>query len=225
MIKKIIAISLIFFSYGFRTLNINNENLIMIKNEINSETVSYAIEKLHAAQNASNMIIFLDSPGGNVESGLSLINEIMKYNTTCVASKAYSMAFAILQSCDKRYILPTGKLMQHQITFGIKNSLQQINNYVSYVNQINNYLAMLQSKKIGIHPLSFIERTNSDWWLFGQNAIIENVADEIVNIECSKKLIKTNYTQNLENIEIIYSNCPLIFKEKNINIKKKRVVI
>lgn len=225
MIKKFIAITLFCFSYGFRTLNINNENLIMIKNEINSETVSYAIEKLHAAQNASNMIIFLDSPGGNVESGLSLINEIMKYNTTCVASKAYSMAFAILQSCDKRYILPTAKLMQHQITFGIKNSLQQINNYVSYVNQINNYLVMLQSKKIRIHPLSFIERINSDWWLFGQNAIIENVADEIVNIECSKKLIKTNYTQNLDNIEIIYSNCPLIFKEKKINIKKKNVLI
>jgi len=71
MIKKIIALTLIVFSDGFRTLNINNENLIMVKNEINSETVSYAIEKLHAAQNASNMIIFLDSPGGNVESGLS----------------------------------------------------------------------------------------------------------------------------------------------------------
>lgn len=225
MIKKFITILCIILSNGLKTLNVNNENLVIIKNEINPETVSYAIEKLHTSQNASNMIIFLDSPGGNVESGLLLLNEIMKYNLTCVVSKAYSMAFAIFQTCNNRYILPTAKLMQHQITFGIKNSLQEINNYLAYVNQINNYLAILQSKKIGIHPLSFLARTKSDWWLFAQNAILENVADEIVNIECDKKLIKTNYTQTFGNIQIIYSHCPLIFKEKEIIINKNKKVM
>lgn len=221
MIRKIILLIFFTLSNGFKMVNLNNDNLILVKNEINQETVNYAIEKIHSSHNASEMIIFLDSPGGNVEAGLLLINEIMKYNMTCITNKAYSMAFAILQSCRKRYILPTARLMQHQITFGIKNSLKKINNYVSYVNQINNYLSILQSTKIGINTTSFSEKTNSDWWLFSENAIHENVADEIVNIECTKKLFATNYTQIIGNIEVVYSNCPLICKEKDSILRKK----
>lgn len=221
MIKRLLLLFFINLSNSFKMVTLTNENVILVKNEINRETVNYAIEKLHTAHNPSEMIIFLDSQGGNVEAGLLLISEIMKYNMTCITSKAYSMAFAILQSCRKRYILPTARLMQHQITFGIKNSLKQINSYVSYVNQINNYLCILQSTKIGINTTSFLEKTNSDWWLFSENAIRENVADEIINIECTKKLFATNYTQIIGNIEVVYSNCPLIFKEKDIILTKK----
>lgn len=214
MIKLLFFIMLLGFSGAINTINLNNENIILVKNEINAETVSYAIDKIQNAKNATNMILFLDTPGGRVEDGLQLINEVQKNNMTCIVQRAYSMGFAILQSCKNRYLLPTGKVMQHQITFGLGDSLHKIENYVSYVNQMNNYLTELQSKKIKIDPRLFREKTSNDWWLFGENAVYNNVADKLINVECSKKLINSNYTQTINGRKLVYSNCPLIYKER-----------
>lgn len=197
-----------------KVFNLTTSNLVLVKNEINQESVSYAIEKIQNSKNTSSLILYLDSPGGHVEDGLNLITEIQKNNITCIAERAYSMAFAILQSCHTRYILPSGKLMQHQLTFGIQDSLYKIQNYVSYVSQIESYLVNLQANKIKMDKKIFIERTSNDWWIFGENAIFNNVVDDIVNIECSKSLIDQNYTQTDNGKKVIYSNCPLIHKER-----------
>lgn len=197
-----------------KVFNLTTSNLVMIKNEINQESVSYAIEKIQNSKNTSSLILYLDSPGGHVEDGLNLITEIQKNNITCIAERAYSMAFAILQSCNTRYILPSGKLMQHQITFGIQESLYKIRNYVSYVTQMESYLTKIQAKKIKMTEKLFIDKISNDWWLFGENAIFNNVADDIVNVKCSKTLIDKNFTQTVNGKKITYSNCPLIHKER-----------
>jgi ATP-dependent protease ClpP protease subunit len=202
------------FSGALKNINLNTDNIILVKNEINDETVSYAIDKIQNSKNATNLILYLDTPGGKVEDGLQLINEVQKNNMTCIAQRAYSMGFAILQSCKHRYLLPTGKVMQHQISFGFGDSLYKIENYISYVNQMNSYLTELQSKKIKIDPRLFREKTSNDWWLFGMNAVFNNVVDELVNVECSKKLIQSNYTLTVGGRKLVYSNCPLIYKER-----------
>jgi hypothetical protein len=40
---------------------------------------------------------------------------------SCIVEKAYSMGFVILQVCKIHYILPFGKIMQHQISFRIQS--------------------------------------------------------------------------------------------------------
>ena len=200
--------------FSNKVFNLTTSNLVLVKNEINQESVSYAIEQIQNSKNTSSLILYLDSPGGHVEDGIKLITEIQKNNITCIAERAYSMAFAILQSCHTRYILPSGKLMQHQLTFGIQDSLYKIQNYVSYVSQMESYLVNLQANKIKMDKKIFIERTSNDWWIFGENAIFNNVVDDIVNIECSKSLIDKNYTQTVNGQKVVYSNCPLIHKER-----------
>tara|TARA_Y100000992_G_C21199947_1_gene459910 strand:- start:196 stop:879 length:684 start_codon:yes stop_codon:yes gene_type:complete len=197
-------------------IELSTSNIVLVKNEINTETVSYAIEKIQESKNASKLILFIDSYGGNVEDGLNLINEIQKHNMTCIAQKAYSMAFAILQSCKERYIMQSSRLMQHQISFGIRDSFYKISNYVSYIAQIENFLIELQSKKIRMDKKLFVEKTMNDWWLFGNNAIFNNVADKFVDVTCTKTLINKNFTQTVDGRKFIYSNCPLIGKEREI---------
>ena len=197
-----------------KVFNLTTSNLVMVKNEINQESVSYAIEQIQNSKNTSSLILYLDSPGGHVEDGINLITEIQKNNITCIAERAYSMAFAILQSCHTRYILPSGKLMQHQITFGVQESLYRIQNYVSYVTQIESYLTKMQAKKIKMTEKIFTDKVSNDWWLFGENAIFNNVADDIVNVKCSKTLIDKNFTQTVNGEKVTYSNCPLIHKER-----------
>ena len=59
-----------------KVFNLTTSNLVLVKNEINQESVSYAIEKIQNSKNTSSLILYLDSPGGHVEDGLSLITEI-----------------------------------------------------------------------------------------------------------------------------------------------------
>ena len=106
--------------------------------------------------------------------------------------------------------------MQHQITFGLGDSLHKIENYVSYVNQMNNYLTELQSKKIKIDPRLFREKTSNDWWLFGENAVYNNVADKLINVECSKKLINSNIVGKKIGIPQEYSSDDLPQEIKEI---------
>ena len=101
------------------------------------------------------------------------------------------------------------------------NEKEKVESYVNYIKQIDTKLTKLQADKIGISPSKLKKNTYNDWWLFGDNAIYENCADETVNIECSSKLTNQNYTLDSGSYTYIYSKCPLVinhidkFKNKN----------
>ena len=68
---------------------------------------------------------------GSVESGQKIIiSEIMNHNVSCIAEKAQYGIYLILQSCVNRYILRHGKLMMHQVQFGLGGELGKVDSYV-----------------------------------------------------------------------------------------------
>ena len=96
-----------------KTIKFNTTNTLTLKGVINAENTNRFLHQFNLKENKNQLYLFIDSPGGSVEDGSKIIAEIMKYNITCIAEKAYSMAFAILQSCTTRYILPFGKLKRY----------------------------------------------------------------------------------------------------------------
>lgn len=207
-----------------KTIKFNTTNTLTLKGVINAENTNRFLHQFNLKENKNQLYLFIDSPGGSVEDGYKIITEIMKYNITCIAEKAYSMAFAILQSCTTRYILPFGKLMQHQISLGLMNELGKIESYIKFINEMEVELLKLQSNKIGISSEELKNRTMNEWWLFSNNAINENCADNIVNVECTKKLTLDTYTINNGMYDYIYSKCPLIpdYIEKKENNKNNK---
>ena len=207
-----------------KTIKFNTTNTLTLKGVINAENTNRFLHQFNLKENKNQLYLFIDSPGGSVEDGYKIIAEIMKYNITCIAEKAYSMAFAILQSCTTRYILPFGKLMQHQISLGLMNELGKIESYIKFINEMEVELLKLQSNKIGISSEELKNRTMNEWWLFSNNAINENCADNIVNVECTKKLTLDTYTINSGMYDYIYSKCPLIpdYIEKKENNKNNK---
>ena len=207
-----------------KTIKLNTTNSLTLKGVINAKNTNRFLHQFNLKENKNQLYLFIDSPGGSVEDGYKIITEIMKYNITCIAEKAYSMAFAILQSCNTRYMLPFGKLMQHQISLGLMNELGKIESYIKFINEMEVELLKLQSKKIGISSEELKNKTNNEWWLFSNNAIIENCADNIVNVECTKKLTLETYTINNGMYDYIYSKCPLIpdYIEKKENNKNNK---
>lgn len=204
-----------------RLLKFNTTNNILLKGEINEETTSKFIYDLNLIQNKNNTVVYLNTPGGSVQHGMKIVSEVEKYNLSCVAEAAYSMGFIIFQSCKNRYILPHGKLMQHQMALGFMDQKSRIESYMDFIDQMEREIVEKQASRINITFSEFKNKIDNDWWLYGENAIKENCADEIVNVECTETLTRKTETVNKGPYKYTYSKCPLVSnyirKEKNKN--------
>lgn len=86
--------------------------------------VLQAIKWLQAAQEsgAQAVVIELNSPGGDIDSGFLLIRAIedMRIPSYCVAEhEVASEAYAILQSCTHRMMTKRTQLMTHDISYSL----------------------------------------------------------------------------------------------------------
>ena len=102
-------------------IELKPSNILLLKGEVNEVSVQKFLYDLHKHDRKKELILFLDTNGGSVAHGNKIVNEVQKYNIACVAERAYSMGFVILQACKKRYITPYGRIMQHQLSYGIGN--------------------------------------------------------------------------------------------------------
>lgn len=206
-----------------KSIQLNTQNVLLLRGEITEKLATQFVYELNQKPNKQGVYVFLDTNGGSVDAGNKIVGEIQKYGLDCIAHKAISMGFVILQSCRNRYITPMGTLMQHQISYGVSDEKAKVESYVEFIKQIGDYLNGMQADKIGISHDEMRKRTYNDWWLFGENAVQANCVDEIVSVKCSSKL--TNQTYSVENgsFDYIYSKCPLVTgpvdKIKNKNKK------
>ena len=202
-------------------LRFNTTNNIMIKGPINNELSSKFIYDLSLIENKKNIYVYLSTPGGSIDDGMQIVSQIKKYKLSCIAEKAYSMGFIIFQACEKRYILPHTSLMQHQLSYGIRNEKLKIDSYVSFINSMEKQLVKEQAKRIGLSDDDFYQKTINEWWIYGEDILAQKCADRIVDIECSVTLSRQNFTKQIGSYEYVYSKCPLIdnyiFKNKTKN--------
>jgi len=207
------------FAYSNVQIHLNSSNVIVVKDEIDEDTASKFVYKLNSLEN-KDVYVYLDTPGGSIQSGNKILMEIQKYNLSCIADKAYSMGFVLLQSCNNRYIRPYGTIMQHQISYAIKNEKGKIDNYAKFIDQIEDTLLDIQSSKIGLNVSDFKYKTMNDWWLVGKYAKENNCVDQIADVFCDKEITTSNYTEKIGPYTFVYSNCPLISDPIDIYIKR-----
>mgnify|MGYP006085606641 CR=1 FL=1 len=213
--------ALFFFYYlvnATDTIRLNTTNNLVLKGEVNSKMATDFIYELNKRTNKSDIYVFLNTNGGSVQEGMKIISEINKYGSSCIAERAYSMGFAILQNCKQRYILPHGSIMQHQISLGVMNEKGKIDNYMNYIDQIEDQMTQVQSLRVGMSSDEFKLKTMNEWWLYGESAVTQKCADKLINVECSSELTRSTYTEKKHGYTYTYSNCPLVTDE----IKKKK---
>jgi len=198
---------------GFKHIDLTTKNNLILRGPVDEKSVSRIIYELNLLEDRKNIYLYLDTPGGELDSGQRLISEVINHNISCIVERAYSMGFAILQACNHRYILRHGRLMMHQVSFGVKDDLGRVVNYVNFVEQMEFDMTRMMSARINMNQYTFRERVKDEWWLYGFFATSANCADEIVTISCSKMLTKSNYTVTRGKDDVIYSRCPLVTRE------------
>lgn len=139
----------------------------------------------------SDITFYIDSPGGSVKSGLSIVdtmNYISSDIMTVNSGMAASMGSVLLGSGTKgkRYSLPSSKVMLHQVSAGAQGNIQDMEITLAETRKYNEILFGLLGKYTDKDPATVLSDTNRDLWLTAEQAKEYGIIDDIIT-----KKIKT----------------------------------
>jgi ATP-dependent Clp protease protease subunit len=209
-------------------------NFILLDGVIDEQSSSEFIAKV-LTSNSNQIVIYINSPGGSVTSGMKMIQavkDLKKINknvrTTCYVDFAASMAFALTQTiCDERLLGQASVLMQHQATFGVQGRTGEVVSRLEMINAILSTMNKAEAKRLKISEEKLNKLTKDEWWLVGDDAISNNAADSLVPVTCSKELVEANRNKVISvfgfKVQLTFSACPLIEYPSKIEISRQNI--
>ena len=156
--------------------------------EINSESV-YAISRqlryLQSQDPEEEITLYINSPGGEVSSGLALY-DVMKgiscpIRCVCIGSAA-SMGAVLFAAGDRRDILPHGRIMIHDplIAGGVGGSALKLQDISRNLMKTREALCGILAKHTGKRLEEIYEKTAKDSWFDAEEAVSFGLADRII---------------------------------------------
>lgn len=212
---RLLSFVLLFCNVFSNIVTLTDTNHVSIVNQISESTASKFINDIQPITE-SEIYIYIKSPGGEVPAGEKIIQYIrykrhQNHTLLCIAESALSMAFHIYQHCDERIVLPNSVIMQHQMSLQVGGSLENINSYLSMINNVNNQLILSESERLEITPDEYKNRIVSDWWIYGKDIITQNVGDRMIDaVGCDTKLLQSTQKVIMDGILLKQSLCPLL---------------
>lgn len=165
------------------------ERKIFIEGEINSSIACEFVKKvliLNKEDSNSPINVFINSPGGEITSGLLIYDVIQKspapIRMYCIG-KAYSMAAVLFASgLHGRYLLPCSELMLHEPLLGNKvngntSSIKSISDTLLETRQMINRILAKHTKK---SEEEIENATSFDHYFSAQESIDFGLGDRVV---------------------------------------------
>ena len=112
--------------------------------------------------------------------------------------------------------------MQHQMSLrGVGGKILELNSYMTHINMIENNLNKMQADRINMTQEAFEIKIMNDWWLTTEEAIENNVGDDIVSIKCMfpKEKEITEINTIFGDIVLTYMKCPQVAAPIKVELK------
>lgn len=134
----------------------------------------------------AEITIYINSPGGDVASGMALC-DVMKavkcpIRTVCIGTAA-SMGAVLLACGDRREILPHAKVMIHDplIPDGPGGSALKVKSISDSLMKTRESIAQFLANQIGRTTEEILEKTANDTWFTAQEAVEFGFVHRIIN--------------------------------------------
>ena len=164
------------------------DRIIFLGTPINDDVANVVIAQLlflDSEEPEKDIMLYINSPGGNVTSGLA-IYDTMQYlhcdvATICMGQAASMGAFLLASGTKgKRYALPHGRVMIHQPLAGFQGQATDIDIHAREILKMRDTLNELLSKHTG-QPISKIkEDTERDYFMSPDAAKAYGLIDEVL---------------------------------------------
>lgn len=162
---------------------------IDIVGEITRESVNAIIMQLRFLQSlddAKEITIYINSPGGSIDDGLALIDVMgalrCPIRTVCMGLAA-SMGALLFASGDKRDILPHGRVMIHDplIAGGVGGSALKLDTIAKSLMKARETVAQILSERTGHTIEEVYDKTANDTYFCAEEALEWGLADRIIH--------------------------------------------
>lgn len=173
-----------------------NNRSIYLDSEVDSESSKEIVDYLLAADAMDSeepIYLYINSIGGELFAGLSIINTILSINSPVygiVLGQAASMAFYILQACDKRYMTTYSILFWHHIildniSFDNKQEMLKLSQtYTQWNNLVEDLLR--HKKKISKTTWNKYFNKDNDIYFSAEQALELKLIDAIFESKIKK---------------------------------------
>ena len=164
------------------------DRIIMLSGEINDEVANSIVAQLlflEAQDDKADIHLYINSPGGNVTSGLAIydtMNFIKPDVCTICVGMAASMGALLLSSGakGKRCALPNSEIMIHQPSGGAQGQATDMEIVTKHILDIKNKLNEILAKNTN-QPIEKIKiDTERDNYMFAADALSYGLIDKIL---------------------------------------------
>lgn len=164
------------------------ERIIFMSDEVNSETAKKVINQLlllGSMDRKRPILLFINSPGGEVYSGLAIydmINFIEPEVVTVASGLVASMGTTILISGqkNKRFALPHARLMIHQPWGGIRGAAADIDIQAQEILRLKELTIDILAEKTGQTKEKIQKDINRNFWMSAQEAKEYGLVDHVI---------------------------------------------
>ena len=163
------------------------ERIIWCAGPVNDRMSTIVQAQLMFLDQLSNgdITIHVDSPGGSVKSGLSMV-DVMNYVKSDIITintgMAASMGSILLGNGTKgkRFSLPNSKVMLHQVSAGAQGHVEDMKISIAEAEKYNDKLFQLLADFCGKTKKRVLADCNRDNWLDATEALKYGIIDEII---------------------------------------------
>jgi len=164
------------------------ERVIFMSDEVNAETAKKVINQLlllGSLDRKKPIFLFINSPGGEVYSGLAIfdmINFIEPEVVTIASGLVASMGTTILISGPKnrRFALPHSRLMIHQPWGGIRGAAADIDIQAQEILRLKEMTIDLLAEKTGQTKERIQKDINRNFWMNASEAKEYGLVDHVI---------------------------------------------
>ena len=220
-----------------KNIVLSSDNLVVLNGEINDESVAKVSSSLLALDRKTTKFgkqkpinLYIYSPGGNIQSGLELIElaKGLKRPVNTITMFAASMAFQTVQNLGERNILKNGLLMSHRAAGGMEGSFgglapsQLDKRYAFWLQRIKELDEQTVARTNGKQTMEkYLASYANEMWITGNQAVQEGYADSVVTVTCDESLngVESHET-NFMGFSVHYdtSKCPLVTGLLNVKL-------
>ena len=164
------------------------DKIIYLGSPIDEDTANIVVSQLmylNSIDDGSDIKLWINSPGGSVIDGLA-IYDVMNWVKPDVATycmgMAASMGSILLSSGEKgkRYILPHGQIMVHQVSAGTQGVTADMEIAIRQAKKHQDELYRILAANTGKTPEEIAKFADRDCWFDAQEAVDFGLVDEII---------------------------------------------
>jgi ATP-dependent Clp protease protease subunit len=206
---------------AYPVVTLHKANTLVFRDIVSAKSMGVLQQKLFTMSNRlpanEPIYLVLNTPGGSIDAGTNFIDSVkaLKRPVITITLFAASMGFHIVENLDSRWITPNGTLMSHRAAIsGLEGQVpgEAITRLNFILRQVT-ILDELVAKRVGMRLKDYQNLVRDEYWVTGDDAVEERMADKVVLAQCSSDLDGT-YTQSVDTffgaIKMTWSNCPLI---------------